>query len=40
MPVWFQRVAAALTLFGIVGLIHFVDATLRAAGEANCASPR
>jgi 3D (Asp-Asp-Asp) domain-containing protein len=34
MPVWFQRVAAALTLFGIVGFIHFVDATLRATGEA------
>jgi 3D (Asp-Asp-Asp) domain-containing protein len=39
MPIWFQRAAGALTLFGIVGLIHFVDASLRPAEEAASSIP-
>lgn len=35
MPVWFQRITAALTLFGIVGVIHFVDAALRTPDGAD-----
>lgn len=33
-PVWFQRLAAALTLFGIVGLIYSINAALRIPEEA------
>ena len=40
MPLWFRRAAAALTLFGLIGLIRAVDATITDAVAPNSAGLR